>query len=101
MARRIFYYAGRAWPDPRNTRAWRRLAAQVAREEPTCWLRLDGCTTKGTTADHVIPITERPDLGMDRANLRGACQPCNTKRSNKPAATLRPSTRPAALRFFD
>lgn len=101
MASRVFRYAGRDWPDPRNTRAWRKLAAQVAREEPVCWLRLDGCTTKSTTADHVIPVTKRPDLAMVRRNLRGACHSCNNRRSDKPVAALTPATKAPALRFFD
>lgn len=100
MTRRVFQYAGRDWPDPRNTWAWRKLRDQVVDEEPVCWLRYpDRCTTVSTTADHVIPIVERPDLGMDRTNLRGACRPCNDHRRHHPAPA--PHVRPGALRFFD
>lgn len=104
MPRRVFRYAGRDWPDPRNTRAWKVLAAQVVDEEPLCWLRLDGCTTASETADHVVPVSVRPDLGMDRANHRGACRSCNNKRGAKPAAAARMHAsrpRPAALSVFD
>jgi hypothetical protein len=47
----------------------------------------------------VLTYTERPDLAMVRANLRGACGPCNNARKNTPASALRDDT-PAALDFF-
>ena len=58
--------------DPRRTRAWRKLRDQVVVEEPVCWLGLPCCTRWATTADHVIPVSHRPDLGMDRANVTKA-----------------------------
>lgn len=64
--------------DPRGTRAWRKLRAQVIAEEPWCQLRLPGiCTGVSTTADHIIEVDRCPDLAMERSNLRGACAPCN------------------------
>ena len=84
--------------DPRGTRAWRSLAAQVKAEEPLCWLRLPGCTTLSTTADHVIPFIERPDLAMERSNLHGACKHCNSSRQDKPAG---PRVQADALAWFD
>jgi 5-methylcytosine-specific restriction endonuclease McrA len=75
--------------DPRHTRAWRKLRDQVVAEEPTCRLRIaDICTTVSTTADHIIPVTTRPDLALDRSNCRGACRPCNDARGNLPDAAL-------------
>lgn len=76
--------------DPRHTRAWRRLRDQVVREEPLCQLRLPGiCTSVSTTADHIVPVTERPELTLERSNLRGACGPCNHARRNLPDSALR------------
>lgn len=83
-------WQGAWWPDPRGTRAWRALRARVIAEEPTCWLKLPGCTQVSTTADHVLPFVDRPDLAMSRANLRGACAPCNYRRGRK---RHEPSTR--------
>lgn len=75
--------------DPRaRDRAWRKLRDQVVREEPLCWLRLPGCTTYSQTADHVLTVKARPDLSLVRANLRGACHPCNHKRNDKPVSEL-------------
>lgn len=71
--------------DPRHTRAWRRLRDQVVREEPTCRLRFPRiCTVTSTTADHIVTVSDRPDLALVRSNLRGACQPCNNARRNMP-----------------
>ncbi|MGH4002207.1 MAG: HNH endonuclease, partial [Pseudonocardiaceae bacterium] len=95
---------GRRIPDPRSTQAWRKLAKQVAREEPTCWLRLEGCTIRSTTGDHVIPVTVRPDLALTRTNVHGACSTCNYKRGNLPIESLRlgdQKSRPQALDIFD
>lgn len=95
----------------RSTSAWQRLAKQVCAEEPVCWLRLDGCTIRSTTGDHVIPAGARPDLALVRSNVRGACRPCNSKRGHLPAALAREmygtatdaadTEAPPALGFFD
>jgi 5-methylcytosine-specific restriction endonuclease McrA len=84
--------------DPRGTQAWRRLSARVAAEEPICWLRLPGCTTRSTTGDHVKPVSTHPHLALDRTNVRGACAHCNKKRRNQAPPT---SSRPKALDIFD
>jgi 5-methylcytosine-specific restriction endonuclease McrA len=86
-------------------RQWRKLRDRVVREEPNCWLRLDGCTRVTTTADHVVPQSQRPDLTMVRSNLRGSCASCNMRRGNKTIAQLRAggeraTAPPPALRFF-
>lgn len=93
----------------RSTRAWQRLAKQVCTEEPICWLRLDGCTVRSTTGDHIIPASSRPDLALIRSNVRGACQHCNNKRGHLPAELARemygnattPTEKPRALGIFD
>lgn len=97
--RRGVWWQGAWWPDPRGSRAWRKLRDQVVEDEPLCWLRLPGCTTVSTTADHVTPFKERPDLALLRGNLRGACHHCN---SSKQARKLQPkaSTAPA-LDWFE
>jgi len=67
----------------RQTKRWRDLSARVRREEPTCWLRLPGCTGASDTADHIIPAAIRPHLAYERSNLRGACHNCNSRRKDK------------------
>ena len=88
--------------DPRNTRAWQKLATQVVLEEPVCWLQLPGCTIRSTTADHIIPPLQASHLAMVRSNLRGACKHCNSSRQDTPIDQLDGiRNRPAALTFFD
>ncbi len=71
--------------DPRSSRAWRRLRDRVVREEPVCRLQLPGvCTYWSTTADHIVPVAQRPDLALVRSNCRGACSACNWKRGATP-----------------
>ena len=77
--------------DPRQTRAWRKLRDQVIREEPDCRLRYpDVCTGLSQTADHKLTVHARPDLAMERSNLRGACHACNRRRGRKADAGAGP-----------
>lgn len=94
---------GRRIPDPRGTQAWRRLSKRVAQAEPVCWLQLEGCTRVSTTGDHLVPVTDRPELALVRANVRGACRSCNFKRGNMPLSALRlaQGSQPAAASVFD
>jgi 5-methylcytosine-specific restriction endonuclease McrA len=100
-ARRVII-SGREQIDPRHTSAWRRLRDRVVREEPTCRLRFEGiCTVVSTTGDHIIPVTERPELALVRSNVRAACKPCNDARRTVPDANLRLGGEPSpALEIF-
>lgn len=69
--------------DPRCKRAWRNLRQVVIDEEPDCRVRLPGCTGRSETADHIIPVSHRPDLAMVRENIRGSCLHCNRRRGNR------------------
>lgn len=81
----------------RGTQAWRKLAKQAIAREPVCWLRLPGCTIYSSTGDHVIPVSQRPDLELNPSNIRAACRSCNAKRGNNPAVA---ASLPRALQFF-
>lgn len=73
-----------------SSRPWARLRDQVISEEPICRLQLPGiCTRVSTTGDHIIPVSERPDLEFVRSNVRGSCWPCNKARSAMPDHLLR------------
>lgn len=87
--------------DPRQTRAWRKLKAQVVSEEPTCRLRIPTiCTLVSTTGDHIVPVMERPDLALDRTNVRGSCSPCNRARGHLPDQALNREPSSEALGIF-
>ena len=58
-------------------RAWRKLRAQVLREEPWC----RRCGRESTEVDHRIP---RSQGGTDdRENLQGVCKPCHSRKGAK------------------
>lgn len=61
-----------------STAEWRRLSAEVRAGATRCHWCLK--PTRRLVADHVIPLDQRPDLALDRANLVASCVPCNTRR---------------------
>lgn len=84
--------------DVLSSHAWRKLSAQVIKEEPTCRIQLDGCTGVSETADHIIPRSIRPDLALVRTNVQGACRWCNEHRGNR---DLNSVVAQPALEFFN
>lgn len=76
---------------PRAGRPWRRLQAQVRREEPDCWLcgqPIDLALPRrpphpySSSIDHVIPVRDGgPNV---RSNLRHAHARCNASRGARP-----------------
>ncbi len=57
----------------RGGRRWTELAKRVIAEEPWCTI----CGRRpSTSADHIVPVALGGDE-FDRANVRGACGPCN------------------------
>jgi 5-methylcytosine-specific restriction protein A len=61
---------------------WYRLRAMVLAEEPLC----QDCTEQGRTTPanevhHMVTIRQRPDLRLERSNLRSLCKPCHSKRT--------------------
>lgn len=84
----------------RRGRPWQRLRRQVLAEETVCHLcgrpvdvTLDGRHPLGPTVDHVIPLTERPDLAHERTNLRLAHRRCNEAKGTGTATPLGASRR--------
>lgn len=66
--------AGRHAVHLNNTR-WKKLSRKLRRMQPfcsTCGARED------LTVDHIVPLTERPDLAYDLDNLDILCRSCNS-----------------------
>lgn len=81
----------------RKGRPWRRLRAQVLREEPVC--RYCG-VRPSTTVDHVLPLSLFPSLAHVRSNLAGACRWCNGSKHNRmPGPVRRPAPTVTQLRW--
>ena len=92
---------------PFRTRAGRKLRDQVVDEEPECRLAYPGiCTGASQTADHIEHWSTHPELGLERTNLRGACNACNWHRGKRTdaqvaaAGTTAPQPRAPALAIF-
>lgn len=62
--------------------AHRRLREAVLAEQPYCQLRIVCRGAMATDLDHIIPISERPDLRLERSNVQSSCGPCNTAKRN-------------------
>lgn len=61
-----------------STAAWQRLRRVVlARDAYTCQIRGPRCEIHATTAHHIKPSSQFPELFWDPANLEASCKPCN------------------------
>lgn len=60
--------------------AWRRLRDSVLARHPLCVeCERQGRVTVATLVDHIVPYRERPDLGLERTNLRPLCHACHNR----------------------
>ncbi len=67
-----------------HTSEWANAADQVKREEPLCRKCLErGFYTPTKHVDHIIPLTQRPDLALERNNLQGLCIKCHAQKTNE------------------
>ena len=56
---------------------WRMLRKQVLEGNPNCWL----CGKPGAdTVDHILPLSQFPELAHDITNLRPAHRSCNSSK---------------------
>ena len=72
-APRTTAHAGSDW-------RWRKISERQRKRVPFCELALPGCRGKAETADHIIPVSEQPELSHDELNIRSACKRCNGAR---------------------
>jgi 5-methylcytosine-specific restriction endonuclease McrA len=65
---------------------WRKLSNRLRKASPFC----EFCSaTNDLTADHIIPLSERPDLAHDELNCRVLCRTCNGERGDRCTNTER------------
>lgn len=68
---------------------WRtRICPRILARDPTCALRLPGCTVVSTEVDHIGDKHDHSD-----ENLRGLCSPCHTQVTQQQAAKARAASR--------
>jgi len=94
-ARQIMPQRKRQNPNPKSLHHYRKLRAEILREQPLChWCRLKGIHTKATETDHLI---ERHRGGDDTLeNLVPSCKKCNATRGAlyKAKKDAKPRTQP-------
>ena len=57
-----------------NTTRWKKLSRRLRRMQPWC----STCgATDDLTVDHIVPLTQRPDLAYELTNLDILCRSCN------------------------
>jgi HNH endonuclease len=61
------------------TPAWRRLSEEVRAGATRCSYCL--APTARLVVDHIVPLDQRPDLGLERSNLAVSCYGCNRRRA--------------------
>ena len=62
-----------------NPAAWKRLSARARKAQPWC---LDCGSTTDLCGDHIIPVSEAPELALEILNVAVRCRPCNGRRGN-------------------
>jgi 5-methylcytosine-specific restriction enzyme A len=67
-----------------DRRVWRdRAQPTFLATHPLCRMCLDnGVIEPATVVDHIIPISKRPDLGLEVVNLQSLCKPHHDTRKH-------------------
>jgi len=72
----VITYKNKGWYKKAAHRKWRQLVMQ--RDNWLCQECLrNGRITPATEAHHIIPLEDRPDLGLDVNNGEGLCWACH------------------------
>jgi len=70
---------------------WQALRLAHLADEPLCrFCRERGITKPAEVVDHIIPISERPDLRLVRSNLRSLCKTCHDRHTARTQGFARP-----------
>lgn len=59
---------------------WANLSKRLRKQSPFC--QTCGSTTN-LTVDHIIPLSESPDLRLEPLNCQVLCRTCNSRRNNR------------------
>ncbi|MCV7223156.1 HNH endonuclease [Mycolicibacterium elephantis] len=59
---------------------WQKLSQQARQKQP--WCALCGSTNQ-LQADHIVPVSEAPEIRLEPLNVRVLCADCNKRRGNK------------------
>lgn len=74
--------------------AWHRLRNAILARDPLCRMcQAQGRTRTAMEVDHIIPISERPDLRLVEGNLQPLCRPCHRIKTARERRDLTPGER--------
>ena len=66
--------------DPRLSRDYKAFRLKVlARDQWSCFY----CQQPATTVDHIIPVSQAPDLVVDYSNAVSCCVSCNSSKGSR------------------
>ena len=66
--------------DPRDSRQWRALRKTILeRDGYTCYY----CGQAADTVDHIMPVSQHPDMAMSVENCVSACKTCNSRKGSR------------------
>ncbi|NKY35436.1 HNH endonuclease [Nocardia speluncae] len=60
---------------------WKKLSAKLRKLQPWC---TECGATNDLCADHIIPVSERPELVYATENIQILCRRCNGRKSGSP-----------------
>jgi 5-methylcytosine-specific restriction endonuclease McrA len=62
-----------------GTNRWRSLKRRLLKPGDACHY----CGREAVTLDHVLPVSQRPDLAYEPTNLVPSCEPCNLRKGGR------------------
>ncbi len=71
-----------------QSQRWRKIVRQHLASDPSCRLRMPGCTLVATCVDHITSPYDGGDF-WHPANRQSACVHCNSVKANKARAERR------------
>lgn len=68
--------------NPRTHRRYREMRARFLGNHPLCVLcKKDGFIVSAVEVDHVLPISQRPDLVYEESNWQALCETCHKRKT--------------------
>lgn len=65
-----------------DTAQWQQLRALKLRANPLCeGCEAGGVLTPASEVDHVVSVSQAPELRADLSNLRSLCKPCHSAKT--------------------
>lgn len=74
---------------------WGKVRSSYIKANPMCeFCSEDGLLQEAQVVDHIVPISEAPELRLDPDNLRSLCKRCHDRRTALEQGFAKTNTRP-------